>query len=38
MIILGSSYANMGMRREIRDVTEDEEGIGNMKNLGENMV
>ena len=38
MIIPGSSYWNMGMGREIGDVDKDEEGIRNMKNLGENMA
>ena len=36
MIVPGSSYWNMGMGREIGDVDKDEEGIRNMKNLGEN--
>lgn len=38
MIVPGSSYWNMGMGREIGDVEKDEEGIRNMKNLGENMA
>lgn len=38
MIVPGSSYWNMGMGREIGDVDKDEEGIRNMKNLGENMA
>jgi multimeric flavodoxin WrbA len=38
IIVPGSSYWNMGMGREIGDVDKDEEGIRNMKNLGENMA
>ena len=38
MIVPGSSYWNMGIGREIGDVDKDEEGIRNMKNLGENMA
>jgi hypothetical protein len=38
MIIPGSSYWNMGMETEIGDVDKDEEGIWNIKNLGENMA
>jgi multimeric flavodoxin WrbA len=38
MIVPGSSYWNMGMGREIGDVDKDEEGVRNMKNLGENMA
>ena len=38
MIVPGSSYWNMGMGREIGEVETDEEGIRNMKNLGENMA
>ncbi len=38
MIVPGSSYWNMGIGREIGDVDNDEEGIRNMKNLGENMA
>ncbi|MCZ7357009.1 MAG: flavodoxin family protein [Candidatus Methanoperedens sp.] len=38
MIVPGSSYWNMGIGREIGDVNKDEEGIRNMKNLGENMA
>ena len=36
MIVPGSSYWNVGIGREIGDVDKDEEGIRNMKNLGEN--
>ena len=38
MIVPGSSYWNVGIGREIGDVDKDEEGIRNMKNLGENMA
>lgn len=38
MIVPGSSYWNMGIGREIGEVEKDEEGIRNMKNLGENMA
>ena len=38
IVVPGSSYWNMGMGREIGDVDKDEEGIRNMKNLGENMA
>ncbi len=38
MIVPGSSYWNVGIGSEIGDVNNDEEGIRNMKNLGENMA
>lgn len=38
MFLVGSTYWNMGYGREIGDVEHDQEGIGNMKNLGENMA
>jgi len=38
MIVPGSSYWNVGLGREIGDVENDDEGIRNMKNLGENMA
>lgn len=38
MIVPGSSYWNMGMETIIWDVDKDEEGIWNIKNLGENMA
>ncbi len=38
MIVPGSSYWNMGVGREIGDVNRDDEGIRNMRNLGENMA
>ena len=37
MIIVGSTYWNMVYGKNIGDVLSDEEGIANMKNLGENM-
>jgi len=38
IIVPGSSYWNVGLGREIGDVETDEEGVRNMKNLGENMA
>lgn len=38
MIVPSSSYWNVGLGREIGDVNKDDEGIRNMKNLGENMA
>jgi len=38
MIVPGSSYWNVGLGRQIGDVEKDDEGIRNMKNLGENMA
>jgi multimeric flavodoxin WrbA len=38
MIVPGSSYWNIGYGREIGDVEKDEEGIGTMKILGQNMA
>jgi len=37
MIIVGSSYWNIGHGREKREVAGDEEGMGTMKTLGENI-
>jgi len=37
-IIVGSSYWNQGIGREIGDVTHDEEGIVTMKTLGQNIA
>lgn len=37
MIIVGSTYWNMGYGKDIGDVIRDEEGMRNMKNLGENI-
>ena len=38
MIIPGAPYWNFGIGRDIGDVEKDEEGIANMKGLGENMA
>jgi len=38
MIVPGASYWNLGIGREIGEVEGDEEGIRNMKTLGENMA
>ncbi|HWP97615.1 MAG TPA: flavodoxin family protein [Syntrophomonadaceae bacterium] len=38
MIVPGSSYWNLGIGREKGDVERDEEGLGTMKNLGQNMA
>jgi len=38
MIIVGSSYWNIGIGREIGDVDTDEEGISTMTTLGKNMA
>lgn len=38
MYLVGSTYWNMGYGRNIGEVTQDAEGIANMKNLGENMA
>jgi multimeric flavodoxin WrbA len=38
MIIPGAPYWNFGIGRDIGDVEKDEEGVANMKGLGENMV
>jgi multimeric flavodoxin WrbA len=38
MFMVGASYWNMGFGREIGEVENDEEGIRNMKVLGENMA
>ena len=38
MIIVGSSYWNIGIGREKGEVTGDEEGIKTMRQLGENML
>jgi multimeric flavodoxin WrbA len=37
MIVIGSSYWNVGIGRDIGDVLEDEEGMQTMKTLGENI-
>ncbi|MFX0057340.1 MAG: flavodoxin family protein [Candidatus Hodarchaeota archaeon] len=38
MIVVGSSYWNLGIGREPGEVLEDEEGIKTFKNLGKNMA
>ena len=38
MIVVGSTYWNMVYGREIGDVTSDEEGMANMRNLGQNIA
>jgi len=38
MIIVGSSYWNIGVGREIGDVEKDEEGVSTMTTLGKNMA
>lgn len=37
MIVVGSTYWNMVYGKDIGDVLNDEEGMANMRNLGENM-
>ena len=38
MIVVGSSYWNIGIGREIGDVAEDAEGLATMRDLGENVL
>ena len=38
MLIVGSTYWNMVYGADVGDVLKDEEGIANMKNIGENMA
>lgn len=38
MLVVGSTYWNMVYGRAVGDVRQDEEGIANMRNLGENMA
>lgn len=38
MIVVGSTYWNMVYGREIGDVLKDDEGMANMRNLGQNMA
>ena len=38
MIVIGSSYWNIGMGREKEEVAKDEEGMNTMKVLGQNMA
>lgn len=37
MIVVGSTYWNMGYGQMVGDVCNDEEGLANMRNLGQNM-
>lgn len=38
MIIVGASYWNIGIGRGVGEVLQDEEGLKNMQNLGENLA
>ena len=38
MIVVGSTYWNMVYGKDVGDVSNDEEGIENMRNIGENMA
>ena len=38
MIVVGSSYWNIGIGRDKGEVEGDEEGMGTMQRLGENMA
>jgi multimeric flavodoxin WrbA len=38
MVVVGSSYWNIGVGREKGDVADDAEGMGTMRRLGENML
>jgi len=38
MIVPGSSYWNVGIGREVGEVEKDDEGVGTMKTLGQNMA
>ena len=38
MIVPGSTYWNFGLGRELGDVLNDDEGLHNMKNLGEQIA
>lgn len=38
MVVVGSSYWNLGVGREIGDVEDDHEGVRTMETLGKNMV
>ena len=38
MILIGSSYWNIGIGREIGDVENDQEGLATMTNLGRTMA
>lgn len=38
MIVVGSTYWNMVYGRDVGDVLTDDEGMENMRNLGQNMA
>lgn len=38
MIVVGSTYWNMVYGKDVGDVRQDDEGMANMKNIGENMA
>ena len=38
MFLVGSTYWNMGYGRDIGEVEQDQEGMANMKNIGQNMA
>ncbi len=38
MIVVGSSYWNIGIGRNIGEVNDDDEGLQTMKTLGQNMA
>lgn len=38
MIVVGSTYWNMIYGKDVGDVLKDEEGMANMRNIGENMA
>ena len=37
MIVVGSTYRNMVYGKDVGDVLNDDEGMANMRNIGENM-
>lgn len=38
MLVVGSTYWNMVYGKDVGDVIEDDEGVANMRNIGENMA
>lgn len=38
MLVVGSTYWNMVYGKDVGDVIEDDEGMANMRNIGENMA
>ena len=38
MVVVGSAYWNIAYGKNIGDVLSDDEGMANMRNLGENMA